>query len=461
MNLPATIADAASALRRGHVTPIDLVQACLATIDQYEPSVKAWIKVDRAGALQAAEKATNELADGHHRSHLHGIPIGIKDIVDVAGWPTRAGSGLTSEAPANRNACILERLSAAGAIILGKTVTTEFACFDPPPTLNPWDARRTPGGSSSGSAAAVSMGMCLGAIGSQTGGSINRPATYCGVSGLKPTFGRVSRAGVFPVSFHLDHVGPIARTVTDCGLMLAAIAGHDPADPASSVRPGIELPDMEPSWTPDHPPRLGIVRKYFFDSAESESAEIVDAAVRKLIDQGAQIVELPLPDYFVDVHAMHRRIMAAEAFDVHRRLFGAPREGYGPKMRDFLAEGESVTLHQYEEALRHRVAFRNAMQRLLADVDAVLVPATPGPAPDTTTTGDARFNSPWSHAGIPSVSFPCGLTTAGLPVAMQLVGEAWSEDWLLPAAEWCEKRLAFRSEPPLLARKSLLAEHSK
>lgn len=452
MNCPATIADAATAMRRGLVTPIELVQACLARVDRHESAVKAWVSIDREGALKAAENATELLAQGRPISQLHGIPLGIKDIIDVADWPTRAGSEITSATLAPQHARVVERLTSAGAIILGKTVTTEFACFDPPPTRNPWNPRHTPGGSSSGSAAALAMGMCLGAIGSQTGGSINRPASYCGVAGLKPTFGRVSRAGVLPVSFHLDHVGPMARTVADCGLLLAAIAGHDPADPASSMRPGIELPDEQASWTPDHPPRLGIVRTYFFDSADPELAEIVERAVSLLIEQGATVVELPLPDHFDDLHGMHRRIMAAETFEVHRRMFGAPRAGYGPKMQEFLVEGAAVTLPQYQEALRHRVAFRNAMQRLLADVDAIVLPATPAPPPDTSTTGDARFNSPWSHAGVPSMSFPCGVTRDGLPAAMQLVGEAWSEEWLLPAAEWCEKRLAFREQPPLFAK---------
>ncbi len=451
MTLPATIADAAAAIRRGSVTPNDLVRACLDRIDRHEAVVRAWVSVDREGALHAAEQATLAIAEGRRLSPLHGIPLGIKDIIDVAGWPTRAGSQLTKDAAASAHARVVERLTAAGAIILGKTVTTEFACFDPPPTQNPWNPRHTPGGSSSGSAAALAMGMCLGAIGSQTGGSINRPASYCGIAGIKPTFGRVSRAGVLPVSFHLDHVGPMALTVADCGLLLAAIAGHDPADPASSIRPAIELPGEQASWAPDHPPRLGVVREYFFDSADSELAALVETAIAKLADQGAQIVELAVPDDFTEVHAMHRRIMAAEAFDVHQRMFGAPREGYGRKMGELLDEGQAVTLSQYQAALRHRVAFRNAVQFRLADVDALILPATPAPPPDTTTTGDARFNSPWSHAGVPSVSLPCGMTRDGLPVALQLVGEAWGEEWLLPAAKWVEKRLAFDARPPLLA----------
>lgn len=452
MNAPLSIVEAAAAIRRGSLTPCDLIAACLDRIDKYEPRVGAWVLVDHDGARRAAEKATQELADSRPLGPLHGIPLGIKDIVDVVGWPTRAGSALTSDAPASRQATVVERLEAAGAVVLGKTVTTEFACFDPPPTRNPWNADHTPGGSSSGSAAAVALGMCLGAIGSQTGGSINRPASYCGVAGCKPSFGRVSRAGVMPVSFHLDHVGPIARTAADCGLLLAAIAGPDARDPACSERPAFELPEEQASWTPDHPPRLGIVRDYFFESAESETAELVEIALNSLFDAGATAHELSLPGYFDEVHAMHRRIMAAEAAEFHRVTFSAPREGYGPRMAELIDEGLAVTISQYQEALRHRLAFRNAMQRLLAGVDAILLPATPGPAPDTSTTGDARFNSPWSHAGVPSISLPCGVSSAGLPVALQLIGEAWGEEWLLPVAAWCEKHLPPPALPPLLAQ---------
>jgi aspartyl-tRNA(Asn)/glutamyl-tRNA(Gln) amidotransferase subunit A len=450
MNTPLTIVDAAAAYRRGSLTPLEVVGHCLAGIKRLEPAVAAWVSVDEAGALQAAELCTRELAAGKLRGPLHGIPIGVKDIVDVAGWPTRAGSTLTAAEAVAADATVVAKLRAAGAIILGKTVTTEFACFDPPPTKNPWNAAHTPGGSSSGSAAALAAGMCLGAIGSQTGGSINRPASYCGVAGFKPSFGRVSRAGVTPVSFHLDHVGSLARTATDCGLLLAAMAGPDALDPACSERPVFELPDERASWTPERAPRLGVVRQYFFETADEETAAIVAAAIESFGEQGAKIVQLPLPEYFCEVHTMHRRIMACEAFDYHQAKFGFPRDGYGPQMRLLLEEGSKVSMSEYQMALRHRLAFRNAMQRCLADVDALLLPATPGPAPDTTTTGDGRFNSPWSHAGVPSLSMPCGITAGGLPVALQLVGEAWGEEWLLQTAAWCEKKLRFHAVPALL-----------
>ncbi len=452
MNLPLTIVEAAAAYRRGSLSPSELLADCLSRISSLDGQISAWVEVDAAGAIETAKRCTRELVEGKSLGPLHGIPIGIKDIVDVAGMPVRAGSKLTNAGLASADACVVARLRAAGAIILGKTVTTEFACFDPPPTQNPWNASHTPGGSSSGSAAALAAGMCLGAVGSQTGGSINRPASYCGVAGIKPTFGRVSRRGVLPVSFHLDHVGPLARTAEDCGLILAAIAGCDPQDPASSFRPGIELPEDRAIWPSDHPPRLGVVRPYFFDGADPETAQLVEVALGSLAEQGAKLTDLVLPDHFDQVHTMHRRIMACEAAEYHRSAYGAPRDGYGPLMQELLDEGFAVSLREYQEAVRHRLAFRNAVQRLLAGVDALAIPATPGPAPDASTTGDARFNAPWSHAGVPAVSMPCGITQAGLPVAIQLVGEAWSEDWLLPIAAWCEKKLRFHGVPPLLAK---------
>lgn len=452
MDFPPSILEAAAAIERGSLAPPELVTRCLARIERFEPSISAWVSVDAEGALRAAEELARELAAGRNRGPLHGIPIGIKDIVDVAAMSTRAGSTITDTAPATTDATIVARLRAAGAIILGKTVTTEFACFDPPPTRNPWNPDATPGGSSSGSAAALALGMCMGAIGSQTGGSITRPASFCGVAGVKPTFGRVSRAGVVPVSFHLDHVGPMARSAADCALMLAAIAGPDARDPACSPRAAFQLPDNVDGLA-TAAPRLGVIRPFFFEVADAETAELTQASLTALERSGAKLVELPLPEYFDDVHVMHRRIMAAEAADFHRTGFGAPRQGYAPKVAELLKEGFAVTIAEYQEALRHQTAFRNAMERTSADVDAVTIPATLGPAPDATTTGDPRFNSPWSHAGLPTVSIPCALTKAGMPVSLQLIGPAWSEPALLQTAVWCERRLGFHAHPPLLSER--------
>jgi Asp-tRNA(Asn)/Glu-tRNA(Gln) amidotransferase A subunit family amidase len=449
MNIPLTIEEAVAAIQGQSLTPLELAAECLQRIERFEPEISAWVLVDAEGALQQAERLTHESNAGKSSGPLHGIPIAIKDIVDVAGMPTRAGSSLTSDRPAAADAPVVARLRAAGAVILGKTVTTEFACFDPPPTKNPWNAARTPGGSSSGSAAAVALGMCPGAIGSQTGGSITRPASYCGIAGVKPTFGRVSRVGVVPLADHLDHVGPMARTAADCELLLRAIADPDARDSAGRAASD-SRGDVQPSASAVGP-RLGVIHPYFFETAEAETAELTEAALRALKDGGAHLVELPLPELFDAVHTMHRRIMYREGAEYHRHKYGAPRAGYGPQMAALIEEGLAVTMEAYQEALRHQAAFRDAIERALAEVDAAVIPSTPGPAPDPSTTGDPRFNSPWSHAGVPTVSIPCALTKAGLPVSLQLVGRAWSDWRLLRIAAWCEERLRFRCQAPLLA----------
>jgi aspartyl-tRNA(Asn)/glutamyl-tRNA(Gln) amidotransferase subunit A len=285
--------------------------------------------------------------------------------------------------------------------------------------------------------------MCFAAIASQTGGSITRPASFCGVAGGKPTFGRVSRRGVVPVSFHLDHVGVMARTAEDMGLMLAAISGDDPRDPGSI--PHAPLAFSSRGVTP---PRLGVLREFFFSDADPEVATLCDRALDTLAGQGAIIVELPLPDGFDQVHAMHRRLMAAEAADFHRRVYGAGRSGYGPSMTSLLAEGFSLSMAGYQEALAHQRQFASAVARSVSTVDAVLTPATPSAAPPSlATTGDPRFNSPWSHAGVPTVSIPFTLTAAGMPIALQFIGAEWSEAKLLNVAAWCETWMRFSHQP--------------
>jgi aspartyl-tRNA(Asn)/glutamyl-tRNA(Gln) amidotransferase subunit A len=339
-------------------------------------------------------------------------------------------------------------LRAAGAIVLGKTVTTEFACFDPSPTRNPWNLEHTPGGSSSGSAAAVALGMCLGALASQTGGSITRPAAYCGVAGIKPTFGSLSRSGVVPVSFHLDHVGVIARSVADCRLLFEAMRGDDPSDPACVPRPAIEPARAER----DHRPKLGVLRDYFFDTAEAEVAKLTEAAIEKLAVAGAEVISIEQLPGFDRVHAMHRKIMAAEAASYHCETYAASKEEYGPNLASLLKEGAAVGMADYQAALRAQQAFRHAVNRTLGQLDALLTPATPSAAPaGLSSTGDPRFNSPWSFAGVPTVSFPFALAGNGLPLSLQFVGRSWSEHRLLTAAEWCQGVLGFYHALPLLA----------
>jgi aspartyl-tRNA(Asn)/glutamyl-tRNA(Gln) amidotransferase subunit A len=428
-----TIADAARAIRRGQTTPRQWVERCLAQLDRLETKIRAWVSVDARGALEAADRLAREFESGQDRGPLHGIPIGVKDIIDVAGLPTRSGSPLTNSAPVQADAPVVAALREAGAVILGKTVTTEFACFDPPPTHNPWRLDRTPGGSSSGSAAAVATGMCLGAIGSQTGGSITRPASYCGVAGCKPTFGAVSLKGVTPVSGRLDHVGPIARTAGDLELLFNAIRGN-----ASAGELGGAIAS----------PRIGLLAGVFLDQSIAPLVSRLRPLAEQLEAAGAEIGEQPLPASFDEVKTMHFRIMAADAAANHTEQYAKTREAYGQRMTELIEAGRAVSSEQYDEAIAHQVQFRDAMLGRFGTLDALLTLATLDVAPDASTTGDARFNAPWSYSGLPTVSIPCGLSD-GLPFALQLIGRPHDEPRLFAVARWLESTIPFRMTPEL------------
>lgn len=442
------MSEAALAVREGRVSPLELVDGCLERIDRYEDRLKAWVRVDREGARELARVRGEEARQGQFRGPLHGVPIGIKDIIDVVGWPTKAGSLLREGHLAPTDAPVVAGLREAGAIILGKTVTVEFACFDPSPSRNPWSPTlsHTPGGSSSGSAVAVAMGMCLGALGTQTGGSLVRPSTYCGVATCKATFGRVSRDGVVPVSYHFDHVGPIARRVADLALMLRALpTGSDFCPPGRAPEPAAG------NGQPARPPRLRLLGGYFHDTADAAIRELTAGAVDRLRQAGAQVEEVPKPMDFSTVRKpMHWTIMAVEAAAVHRAAFAEHRDAFGPMLREFLDEGLSYSAVTYAELLARLRAYRRRVVRLLDGADALLVPSTHTTAPPTlTTTGTSEFQAPWSAAGLPVVSIPCGVASDGMPGAVQLVGRYHGESDLLAAAGWCEQAIGFDRLAPL------------
>jgi Asp-tRNA(Asn)/Glu-tRNA(Gln) amidotransferase A subunit family amidase len=443
-----TIHEAAEQLRAGRTSSLALVEACLAKIDHFEERVRAWVLVDAQGARERARLLDAELASGHPRGPLHGVPIGIKDIIDVEGWPTLAGSRLRIGNVAAHDAPVVARLRAAGAVILGKTVTTEFASFDPPPTRNPWNLERTPAGSSSGSCAALALGMCVAAMGSQTGGSITRPAAYCGVAGCKPSYGRVSLCGIVPLAFHLDHPGPLARDVTDLAIMLSVIAGYDANDPASVAVPSDDY-SAEPARR--SPPRLALLTGFFADAASPGVRQSVDAIVAKLRSAGASIAEIPPPASFADVIVNHRRIMAVEAATYHRSNFPARRAEYGRQIAALMDEALVTPAIDYAEALAHRERFKRDIEALVAGYDGLLTPATTTTAPTPETTGDPRFNAPWSYVGLPTVCFPCDVAGDGLPLGLQLIGRRWGEGPLLATARWCEQQIGFDAQPALLA----------
>ena len=418
-----TIHEAAERVRSGATSPVQLLEECLARIDRYEDKVRAWVMLDRDGALATAREREREAKAGQWRGPLHGIPIGIKDIFDIYDWPTTGGSKRWATSYARHDAPVVERLRRAGAVFVGKTVTTAFASFDPPVTRNPWDRTRTPGGSTSGSAAALGCGMCLGALGSQTGGSITRPASYCGVAGCKPTYGRVSCTGVMPLAASMDHPGPMARSVRDLALMLQVMA-----DPEHGFAPG----------GAGQPARIGRPRGLFAERADAAVSAMMDEVCAALRKQGATIVDAALPAGFSEVIARHRVVMAVEALAYHAERLQRHPEDYPPNFRSLLAEGEACPAVEYARCKEFQRQLTAETSQALAGVDAWICPATTSPAPDATTTGDPAFNSPWSFTGLPVVSFPVKKTANGLPLAVQLAGDHWSEAALFAAAEWCE-----------------------
>jgi aspartyl-tRNA(Asn)/glutamyl-tRNA(Gln) amidotransferase subunit A len=432
-----SIAAVGEQVRRRERTSVELVERCLRRIDELESRVRAWVIVDRTGALDQARKLDAELAAGRWRGPLHGIPIGIKDIIDVAGFPTSAGSKLLEDNIAKSDSTIVERLREAGAVILGKTVTTQFASFDPPVTRNPWNLDRTPGGSSSGSAAAVACGMCLGAIGSQTGGSITRPASFCGVAGCKPTFGRVSTAGVMALAPSMDHPGPIASCVRDLAILLDAIAGPDPRDPLCLTDPPPRAA-VALDRPLDRPPRLGVLRDLFWDRADESAREALTRTIDLLKGRGAEIREVALPPSFSDVLRSHMVIMSVEGAVEHATLFQQHRGDYLPKIRGLIEQGLNTIAPDYVRAKQHQRILSREILACFADVDALLTPATISPAPDTSTTGDPAFNSPWSFTGLPTVSILVCVGGEGLPLAIQMIDKPNDEAELLRVALWCE-----------------------
>lgn len=443
-----TAFDAAQLIRQRQLSPVTLVESLLQRIDRLEPQIQAWVTLDRAKALAAAKQLEREAQDGRLRGPLHGVPVGIKDIYYTAGLKTTCGSRIFADFIPAYDATPVARLKQAGAIVLGKTVTTEFATMDPGPTRNPWHLDHTPGGSSSGSAAGVAARMVPLALGSQTYGSIQRPAAYCGVYGFKPSFGRVSRFGVYPLSWSFDHVGPLARTVTDCALALQILAGPDPHDPACSQAP---VPDYLPAvQQADQPPRLGLVRQFYLERADPELRRHVEEVANRFARAGAAVQEVKLPDNFRTHLSAHRLISGAETAAVHAELFRAHADLYSPRLRASLETGALIPGVAYLQAQRLRRLIRHDVSQLLQQVDFLLMPAAPGPAPqELSTTGDPSFNALASLTGFPGITIPSGLNAAGMPLAIQLLGPAMADAQLLAAARWCEATLDMVLVPPL------------
>ena len=442
-----SVSEAAQQIRSGQLSPTTYIESLLQRITTHDPALQAWVTIDRAKARDAALRREQELAAGETPGILHGVPVGLKDIFYTAGMKTTACSRIYADFVPDYDATCVTRLKDAGAVILGKAVTTEFATSDPSPTRNPWNAEHTPGGSSSGSSVAVATGMCPAALGSQTGGSTCRPAAYNGIVGLKPSYGRISRYGVIPVSWSLDTVGILVRTVTDAALLLQAMAGYDANDPGSANVPVPDYGQQMADW--QGPPRIGLLKGYFFDRATPEVRQHTEEIAQQLSQAGAVVEELELPESFATAPTAQRIVMNVECAAFHEEFFRHRADEYGPRLRANIEMGMLVPGVTYLQAQRLRRSFRQDMTELAQRVDVLMTPAIPAPAPrDLNTTGDAAFQAPWTSAGLPTIVIPSGLSEDGLPLGVQFAAPPFEEAVLLSAARWCEEALGVNLRPP-------------
>ncbi len=446
-----SVTKTAQLIRDRQLSATEVVTAALDRIERTDDLLQAWELVDRDGAITAARQADETLARGDVLGPLHGVPVGIKDIIATAGLRTAMGSPIYADNIPNQDAAVVARLKGAGAIALGKTVTVEFAMSDPPRTLNPWNREHTPGGSSSGSAVAVASGHCPAALGTQTAGSVIRPAAYNGVTGFKPTYGLVSRRGVFPVSWTLDTVGWMTRTVTDAAVLMDVLHGldiHDPASVDAKSHPGYAA-----RLTEDIPaPKLGIVSGDIERTTSTEMQAHMFELI-ELLRQGGNWVELyDLPISYLYIRDAKLVIDSVETAEVHKTVFAERPGDYGPSARAKIETGKLLPGSAYVEAQRVRRQFRRDIDEALASMDALIMPAAAGPAPrDLSTTGDPSFYSPWTTAGLPAISVPTGISRNGMPIGVQLVGRGHDDAGLLRAARWVEERVGYEPELPPLA----------
>ncbi len=451
-------------LKRKRVSPVELTRTFLDRIERHNGRLNAYLTVTAEAALRDAAVAEREIAAGRHRGPLHGIPFALKDLFATRGVRTTAASKILADWVPAADATVVARLRDAGAVILGKTHMHEFAygvSNDNPhygPARNPWDPERIPGGSSGGSAAALAAGLCAGTLGTDTGGSIRIPSALCGLVGLKPTYGRVSRHGVVPLCWSLDHVGPLARTAADAAAVLQAIAGHDPKDPASAQVP---VPDYAAALS--HGVKglaLGVPRDFFFDRLDTEVRAAVDAALKALEGLGARLVPVSLP-HTRYVPAISFGIQAPEAFAYHEKTLRARAHEYGADVRVRLEVGRYIPAGQYLKAQRARRLVMEDYRQAFRAVQAILTPmvpiaATPIGANTVTMDGKTvdvrgaltRFARAFNATGLPAATVPCGFTAAGLPIALQVAGRPFDEATVLRVAHAYERAAGWGSRRP-------------
>lgn len=435
-----TLAEVSALIQARSISPVELTRTLLERIERLDGRLRSFITVTAEQALAEAREAEGRVRGGQARGPLDGVPIGLKDLFDTAGVRTTAGAKILADRVPMTDATVTARLRAAGAVLLGKLNMHEFAygvtTSNPHFGIcrNPWNTDCIPGGSSGGSGAAVAAGLCYGALGSDTGGSIRIPSSLCGITGLKPTYGRVSRAGVLPLSWSLDHVGPMTRTVEDTALVLQVIAGHDPADPASADMP---VPDYRAALAGGvRGLRLGLPRRYFFEGADDEVLTAVEQVAGVLRAEGASVRDVDIPDLEWAGQVL-APVIAAEAAAYHHRWLVERPQDYGDDVRQRLMQGLLYPAVQYVNAQRLRRRVANGLLAALSEVDVLLTPAMPAGAPPIDSTVVAtpnpltRFTHPVNVASLPALVVPCGFDARGLPLGAQFIGRPFDEATLL------------------------------
>ena len=455
------ISEAGDLLARKEISPVELTQAHLERIEKLDPLLNCFITRTPEAALQRARRAEDELLRGERKGPLHGIPFGLKDLYETRGVRTTCGSLFWADYIPEADASVVEKIYQAGAVNLGKLNMHEIALgltnVNPHygACRNPWDLDRVPGGSSGGSAAALAAGLCLASLGSDTGGSIRVPAALCGVVGLKPTYGRVSLRGVFPLSWNLDHAGPMARSVRDVAILLQVIAGYDPADPVSVNAPVDDyqegLEKGVAGWN------IALADDQYVEANTApEVLEAVRQAARVFGDQGARVSRITLPG-FLEAAKANGLMVVSDAAAVHRERLAQQPEKFGADIRQRLETGKAYSSTEYILARQAQVELRRAFERILNDYDILLTPATPMPAPPIQGQ-DAleqarlltRFTAPFNLTGLPAISVPCGFTHQGLPIGLQIVAAPWAEAAILRAAHAFEQGTDWHRRRPVL-----------
>ena len=453
------ISEASDRIRSGALSPVELTGAALERIDAKDHAIKAFVTRLDDQALADARAAEKRVSDGGYRGPLDGIPIVIKDLYDTKGVRTTSCSKVRESYVPESDATTVARLRTAGAVILGKVTTHEFAFgFDAPPTANPWNTEHAPSGSSGGTGAALAAGFCLGGTGSDTGGSIRAPAAACGVSGIKPTYGRVSKHGVAVLSWSLDHTGPMARSARDLAIMLNVMAGPDPLDPTT-----IDVPveDYAAALTGDiSGVRVGVPRNYFFDQVEPAVEGAVRDAIRQLESLNAELVEVTIPnlEHLIETFLT---IVQSEAAAYHLDGFKGNAAKYNDDVRLLLEQGQLILATSYVNALRSRAFVRDGIRQAFDEIDVLVTPGLPVTAIRRDTDvyrwsdGDellfrahARFNCPFNLAGLPGTTIPCGLSPEGLPVGLQIVGRPFEEAMSLRVADAYQRATDWHKRRP-------------